>query len=46
MVQGALTPDRLARWRKLTAEDDSNTGSLAQRKARAGRNARKDPTHG
>jgi ribosome biogenesis GTPase len=46
MVQGALTPGRLARWRKLTAEDDSNTGSLAQRKARAGRNARKDPTHG
>ncbi|WP_353230045.1 ribosome small subunit-dependent GTPase A [Novosphingobium sp.] len=35
MVQGTLTPERLARWRKLTAEDDSNTGSLAQRYARS-----------
>jgi ribosome biogenesis GTPase len=43
---GTITPDRLARWRKLTAEDDTNTGSLAQRKARSGKAARKDLTHG
>ena len=35
LVQGTLTPDRLARWGKLTAEDDNNTASLAGRRTRA-----------
>jgi len=43
---GTITPDRLARWRKLSAEDDANTGSLARRKARGGKASRKDLTHG
>jgi ribosome biogenesis GTPase len=41
IVEGVLTPDRLDRWRKLTAEDDSNTGSLAQRRSRAGKSAKR-----
>lgn len=32
--QGALTTERLARWRKLVAEDARNTDSLAQRRSR------------
>jgi len=41
MLQGVLTPDRLDRWRKLIAEDDSNTGSLAQRRVRTGKPAKR-----
>jgi ribosome biogenesis GTPase len=41
MGQGTLTPERLERWRKLTAEDDSNTGSLAQRRTRASKSAKR-----
>ncbi|WP_126174396.1 ribosome small subunit-dependent GTPase A [Altericroceibacterium xinjiangense] len=33
--EGTLAPERLERWRKLTAEDTLNTGSLADRKTRA-----------
>lgn len=32
--EGTLTPARLDRWRKLTAEDNSNSGSLAERRPR------------
>lgn len=46
MLQGTLTPDRLARWQKLTAEDDSNTGSLALRHARTRKVGKKDAQHG
>lgn len=35
IAQGVLTPARLGRWQKLTAEDITNTGSLAERRARA-----------
>lgn len=35
MAQGRLSPERLGRWRKLTTEDDTNTGSLAERRTRA-----------
>jgi ribosome biogenesis GTPase len=41
MLQGVLSSDRLDRWRKLTAEDDSNTGSLALRRTRAGKSAKR-----
>ena len=34
LAAGTLDPDRLARWRKLTAEDAFNTASLAERRAR------------
>ena len=34
MKTGALTPDRLERWRKLTAEDEANTTALARRRKR------------
>lgn len=46
LQQGTLTADRLERWRKLGAEDDSNTAGLAQRRARATKTPRKDTTHG
>lgn len=32
---GSLTPARLGRWQKLTTEDETNTGTLAERKTRA-----------
>ncbi|HUD31154.1 MAG TPA: ribosome small subunit-dependent GTPase A [Novosphingobium sp.] len=35
MAEGVLEPDRLERWRKLTAEDIVNTGTLAERRTRA-----------
>ncbi len=35
IAQGTLAPDRLKRWRKLTAEDIINTGSLVERRTRA-----------
>ncbi len=35
MKAGTLTPARLGRWQKLTAEDDTNTGTLAERRTRA-----------
>jgi len=35
IAQGTLSPDRLKRWHKLTAEDIINTGSLAERRTRA-----------
>lgn len=35
LAQGTLTPDRLKRCYKLTAEDHINTGSLAERRSRA-----------
>lgn len=34
MHSGALTPERLERWRKLTAEDLANTTALARRRKR------------
>jgi ribosome biogenesis GTPase len=34
MNTGALTPERLERWRKLTAEDLANTTALARRRKR------------
>ena len=34
MHTGALTPERLERWRKLTAEDLANTTALARRRKR------------
>nr|WP_132391703.1 ribosome small subunit-dependent GTPase A [Novosphingobium sp. PhB165] len=37
IAEGALEPDRLERWRKLTAEDNSNTGTMAGRRSRAGK---------
>ena len=37
LKDGTLDPDRLDRWRKLTAEDSSNSVSLAQRRTRAQR---------
>lgn len=43
VAQGTLEPARIARWRKLTAEDDTNTGIMAGRKTRT-RN--KEPRHG
>lgn len=33
--QGTLEADRLARWRKLSAEEETNTGALTQRRARS-----------
>ncbi|WP_408588989.1 ribosome small subunit-dependent GTPase A [Novosphingobium sp.] len=41
LAAGTLTADRLQRWTKLTLEDDTNTGALAQRRARARPAARK-----
>jgi ribosome biogenesis GTPase len=35
IVKGTLAPLRLQRWRKLTAEDITNTGTLAERRTRA-----------
>jgi ribosome biogenesis GTPase len=35
IAQGTLTPARLQRWQKLSAEDTINTDSLAERKTRA-----------
>ncbi|MFC3174047.1 ribosome small subunit-dependent GTPase A [Novosphingobium bradum] len=37
IAQGTLTPARLQRWHKLSAEDADTTGSLAGRRSRAGR---------
>ncbi|MGE4528713.1 MAG: GTPase RsgA, partial [Rhodospirillaceae bacterium] len=34
IAAGSLDPQRLARWRKLSAEDAFNTASLAERRAR------------
>lgn len=34
IASGSLDPERLARWRKLAAEDVFNTASLAERRAR------------
>ena len=35
LADGTLTFERLERWRKLTAEDYNNTGTLAERRTRA-----------
>lgn len=37
VAQGTLTPARIARWQKLTDEDNANTVGLANRKTRARR---------
>lgn len=37
IAHGALDPERLARWRRLTTEDIENTGNIAARRTRAGR---------
>jgi ribosome biogenesis GTPase len=41
IAEGTLTPDRLERWLKLTAEDTVNTTSLAERHARARKSGKK-----
>ncbi len=43
---GTLTHERLDRWRKLTVEDASNSGSLALRRARSGKTGHKDKRNG
>jgi ribosome biogenesis GTPase len=37
LAEGTLQADRLQRWEKLTAEDDSNTISIEQRRSRGRR---------
>lgn len=46
MTAGTLAPDRLQRWRKLTAEDTINTESLAERRSRSGKARTKAPKNG
>lgn len=46
IAQGTLAPDRLQRWRKLTTEDNTNSGSLAERRTRARKHGKRETKHG
>jgi ribosome biogenesis GTPase len=38
---GSLSPERIERWRKLTSEDEVNTGNAATRRSRSDRGAKR-----
>jgi ribosome biogenesis GTPase len=41
IAQGTLDPARVERWRKLTSEDEVNTGNAVVRRARAGKGSKR-----